>query len=121
LSTAKLDQVVELWRKKGLRKGDVDAFDTAAIRGKSAARAGDVAELEAAIKAARQAVETTEIDKAFVSRKLARLNPVLEAMADGDVKTRIKELVREAVKLSQKGDPASANGKLNEAFSLAGR
>lgn len=121
MSTAKLDQVVELWRKKGLRKGDVDAFDTAAARGRNAARAGDVAALEAAIKAARAAVEATDVDKTFVSHKLARLNPVLEAMADGDVKTRIKELVREAVKLSQKGDPVAANGKLNEAFSLAGR
>ncbi len=99
-------------RARGIRPGDVPALDQALQR---ARRAADKSGVEKGAAQARAVLDGVVVDKAFVGKKLARFNTAFDA-APPPVQARVKPMSKEVVVRFAKGDWATANARLNDAF-----
>jgi hypothetical protein len=121
VSDAPLRQLQGQWRARGLRAGDVPAFDTAIAQGQQAVRARNKAGVAAATTAAKAALAGVEIDKAFVSKKLARFNRAFADAKDAALKEQLKPLSKDVLGRIGKGDWRGANEALNTGFTKLAR
>jgi serine/threonine-protein kinase len=115
LSTAAVDAVALAALKKGLVRGDVPALDSALVRARRAAKAGDEGGLDKAVAAARAAADGAVIDKAFVSEKLARFNAAFDKKEPTE-RAALAPMAKEVMKLMSTGAWPEANTRLNEAL-----
>jgi hypothetical protein len=116
VSDAPLKQLLGQSRSRGLRSGDVPAFDAAIVRGQQAARARNKAGVTSSAAAARAALEAVVVDRGFVSEKLARFNRAFADTKDAALKEQLKPLSREVLGRIGKKDWVGANETLNTGF-----
>ncbi len=102
-------------RKKGILAGDSPAVDAALAQARAQLKKGDVAAATRAANNAEQALTAVQIDRAFLDRKLRRLNARYD-LTTPRTKALLDEHADEAARAIAAGNFAAANATLNEGF-----
>jgi hypothetical protein len=113
---AALRQTQSRARERGLRPGDVPAFDGALGRAQLAVRDRNRAGAASAVAEARRVLDGVVVDRAFVSAKLARFNRAFDGKAAAKTEP-LKPLTKEVLGRIGRKDWIGANELLNEGFS----
>lgn len=100
-------------RTKGVRTGDVPAFDQAMAHARAAT--GPARDQE--VLAAKKLLDGIVVDKAYVGRKLAYFNTAFDK-APAATKERLKPVSKDVLARLAKNDWRGANALLNQGFEL---
>jgi len=120
LSAAAVARLSSSMQRRGLRRGDVAAVDSAIddVRRHSS---GSLDGLNSATKNAEAAIAAVVVDRAFVSAKLNRFNRVYAGIKSDAVRARVSPVSAEVVQYVAAGDWVAANRRLNDAFALVSK